>query len=146
MAEIPGNGSLFMQNLIKRLLQLLERDDRTIIKKAVDQLNDKNIQICSVKDCVQICKISCPVWTGRGCGNCGKFFCKKKHKNMYNHYACMKCWVQYCRKCRIVSECNLCEVEASEEDSEFTFYYCHLCLPDHKKQMHRNVQKHTKHA
>ena len=51
----------------------------------------------------------------------------------------MGCWDQYCRKCRTVSECNLCEEEADDDsEEEFTNYYCNVCLPDHKKTHKQN--------
>jgi len=148
MTDIPGNGSLFMQSVIKRLTQLLESDEyhKSIVNKVIKDsgLNDKHIQICSMKNCMQLCKVSGKdIWTGRGCCYCGNFFCTKYHKHLYNEFACMKCWDQYCAKCRTVSECNLCEEEASEDDSEYLNYYCNVCLPDHKKT-HKNPQKPTK--
>ena len=128
--DVPGNGSLFMQSLIKRLLRLLERDPKSIIQKAIDE-SSEYITLCSIEGCLQICNGTRFEEDGEDntadyCGKCDKTFCHKFHSKMIQTEWCANCCIDICNSCGpLPKEYDICG------DS-----YCNVCFPEHKKQNH----------
>jgi len=134
MTDVPGNGSLFMQSLVKRLLQLLEKDPKSIVQRVIDESDvhgsTYNMYICSIKGCLQLFKHSRSTgWIGGGgrCDNCDKAVCYRFHVDAIPK--CDRCDFQFCESCQTVSKCKLC-VE-SGHSTRWTFY-CDKCL-DHNQ-------------